>query len=66
MNFLGCIPIYNIFAMANWGGPLYKTFQSDSKHVAHIEHCGEFDNKGGCDKIPPVDNNIPSRILHGG
>jgi hypothetical protein len=55
-----------MFALANWGGPLYKTFQSDSKHVARIENCGEFDDKGGCEKIPPIDNNIPSKILHGG
>jgi hypothetical protein len=55
-----------MFAMTNWGGPLYKAFQSDSKRVVYIESCGEFDNKSGCDKIPLVDNNIPSRIVHGG
>ncbi len=54
-----------MFAMVNWGGPFYKHFQSDSKHVIHIEHCGESDIKGGCNKIPLVENNIPSRILHG-
>jgi len=44
--------------MANWGGPLYNCFWNDSKHVVHIESCGESNNRGGCDKIPPIDNNI--------
>jgi hypothetical protein len=66
VNFIGSIPKYNLFAMVNWGGPLYEHFQSDSKHVIHSEHCGESNIKGGCNKIPLVENNIPSRILHGG
>lgn len=52
--------------MVNWNGPLYEVFRNDSKHFVQIENCGKFDNKGGCNKIPQVDNNIPSRILHGG
>jgi hypothetical protein len=66
MNFIGNIPKYNMFAMVNWGGPLYEPFQSDSKHVIYIEHCGESDIKGVCNKIPLVENNIPSRILYKG
>jgi hypothetical protein len=45
---------------------LYEVFQSDSKRVVHIESGGKSNNKNGCDKIPLVDNNIPSRIVHGG
>jgi hypothetical protein len=52
--------------MPNWGGPLYETFQNDSKHVVHIESCGKSDNKGGCNKITLIDNNMISKILHGG
>jgi hypothetical protein len=51
--------------MANWDGQLYQAFWS-SKHVVQIESCGEFDNNGGCDKNFLLDNNIPSRIFHGG
>ncbi len=52
--------------MANWGGPLHETFRNDNIHVVQIESCGEFGNKGGYHEIPPIDNNIPSRILHVG
>ncbi len=65
MNVIGSIPKYNLFAMVNWGGPLY-VFQSDSKHVVQIEHCGKFNIKGGCNQIPLIENNILSIILHGG
>jgi hypothetical protein len=66
MNFIGSIRKYNLFAMVNWGGPLYEPFQSDSEHVVHIEHYGGSNIKDGCNKIPLVENNILSRILHGG
>jgi hypothetical protein len=52
--------------MVNWGRPLHKVFQSDTIHVVQIESCGEFGNKGRCDEIPPIDSNIPLRILHVG
>jgi hypothetical protein len=53
--------------MANCDGPLHEAFQSDTIHDSvHIESCGKFGNKGGCDEIPLVDNNIPSKILHVG
>jgi hypothetical protein len=52
--------------MANWGGPLHEAFQSDTIHVVQIESRGKFCNKGRCDEIPPIYNNIPSKILHVG
>ncbi len=42
-----------MFAMANWGVPLYKTFRSDS-NMLHILKLWRIDNKGGCDKIPQL------------
>ncbi len=66
MKFLQKDSQYSPLAMANWGGPLHETFRNDNIHVVQIESCGEFGNKGGYHEIPPIDNNIPSRILHVG
>jgi len=66
-NFFKRIPQYSPLAMANWGGPLHEAFGNDTIHVVQrVESCGKFGNKGKCDEIPPIDNNIPSRILHVG
>ncbi len=46
------------FCNGKVGWPIVQNFLKWFKNVVHIENYGESDNKCGCNKIPPINNNL--------